>query len=67
MAAPPAPSHTKPAALIMPSDNNNRIYKWHLSTSSSGSFALAPNSPTTALSALDYSAPLILIHEPDED
>ena len=27
MAAPLAPSHTKPAALIMPSDDNNRIYK----------------------------------------
>jgi hypothetical protein len=62
MAAPPAPSRTKPAALVMPSDDDNSAHSRHLSTSSSGSFG----SPA-ALSALDSSAPLILVHEPDED
>jgi hypothetical protein len=62
MAAPPAPSRTKPAALVMPSDDDDMTHNRHLSTSSSGSFG----SPA-ALSALDSSAPLILVHEPDED
>ena len=67
MAAPPGPSRTKPAALIIPFDDDDRTHNRRLSTSSSGSFASAPNSPTAALSALDSSAPLILVHEPDED